>query len=289
MDGKTSVLIAILLSPIIIWIGRSNTKVVRYLWCHFFGLQFLVYSIGTGYYTLTQEVHQTRDRLEQVHRSLEQSQDQVIGIYPQFSGDLGYLKRKVAQIDHREGAATDAFRAEIIRHRAQLDTLVQVTAQISDSLTQLRHTTLNLYLLILRASRRQEEARGRTRNRNETSWGPDPWIHPEDPEEVNALVNEIPQGDSQGTLFNDYSGNEELAPDSPQGPTVSLEGEQETSTETSTESLPSTPQTTDEGDSARIDWVLNEIISRDIERAIHSDSDSSEESYYPDSDDTDSS
>ena len=297
MDSKTSVFIAIILSGIIVWISRSNNKIARYLWCHFFGLQFLVYSIGTGYYTLTQEVQDVRTGLEQVHCELERSQDQILGIYPQFSGDLGYLKRKVAKIDHREDAEANVLRAEVIRHRAQLNTLVQVTdqinnsvAQISDNLTHLRHTTFNLYLIILRASRRQEEARGRTRNRNETSssWAPDPWLHPDDPEEVNAIVDEIPEGNPQSAPFNDYSGNEEPAPDSPQGPTFRLEGEQETSSETSTESLPATPQTTGEGDSPRIHWVIGEIVRRDIERAINSDSDSSEESLYPDSDETDS-
>lgn len=280
MDSKTSVCITILLG-LITWYTRFHSKIVRYLWCHFFGLQFLVYSIGTGFYSLAQEVHQSRTRQEEILRSLEASQGIFEGLHSQFSSDLGVLKRKVERINHSQGAAADLFRAEIIRQRDQLAATTRLVQETNHLTHNIKNTTLNIYLLIFRASQQQQEARQRNQNQNQSE-------HNSEASEISTLTNQVSQGTQEDPPFNDYSGNEAPAPDSPIGPTSNLAGEQETSSETSTQNLSSTSQTTGERDTHRINWVIGEIIRRDIQRVIDSDSDSSTNSQYPDSRDTDS-
>lgn len=283
MDFKTSLLLTIALGPILIWASRRYQAIARNLWSHLFGVEYLVYSIGTGYHTLASEVHTSRIRQEESLRVEEASQAILAGVHSEFGADLGYLKRKVAKIDFREDAASSSFKGAISGQRDEIRKVQQTVNDIRNRIDCIGTIVINTQRLLTRAAARTVRAPPNTQTQA-------PFQSESFLEEINPFIDEVSQGTEESTLFNDYSGNEEPAPDSPPGSILNLQGEQETSSETSTEDLSSTSQTSGEGDSARIRWAIGDIIRRDIQRAIDSDSSSSEseESVYPNSDETDS-
>lgn len=297
MDSQTGLLIATTLA-IAAWYGYTHPTVRGYIWSNIFGLQFLVYQVGIRFDTLVSEVYAIRSQQEASTRALEESASLLERIHTSTSRDLGSLRTTTERLDHREGSARSYFQGEIVRLR---DSIHDIKASQHNQWTLL----LGIYRILFR-----EGALGRA-IRFEGQEGPAVFERQQEPaaaapppyprqEERQDPPRPVPQRVEEINPFNDLSGNEELAPNSPPGPTLSLQGQQfpdqTTESQTSTEQGQiSSPEQggspafggrvdpDQEDDSEEVRRAVGRATWQAIQRIIDSDT-SSDSTEYPNTD-----
>ena len=288
-------------SVIWLWIGHLYTQVKSSLWCYFFGSQLLVYLTTFGYTAADRAIqelrrHQTefeesqvayqtalgRD-LTSIGRSLEQVRSEV-------------SRQKLVLLTRLEG------RLEVLIHLG--DNLIRQNSSIRDVLYEIRQivaeppgearlhrTPEGRFNQIYSQARNTENRDEQNRLFNELAAFTDGYYarrreeereeEEEEEEEVETRVSPVQTTNSETTLYNDYSGNEEPHPDSPIGSPVGLEGEQTSSQEVHTQTSPLQEQVYSRDEDNLVQTALRRSNRRGIRAAVWGDS--SPNSDYPDS------
>lgn len=276
---------------------RGLSIIYYYSWSYIFGVPYLVYYIGTNFNTLTTEVsfllalylinRYIEDISQQVHSHRRESyqatanqasgQEELRNLYLRIGthleglgSELTEIKEQLRRVQFNQRSAGAHLRGLYNRTREQ----GQQTSEALAGIVQNQYTiSRQLQFLSLPGGRRPSPA---------DYEAADNLLAEVQQERQGAYLESVSSPNSEeGTLLNDYSGNEEQHPDSPPGSPRTIESESSTSSSSSSEGLEVNHQTSGSEDD-RIRRGVRLAVRRSIRDIIYGGSSASSE--YSDSD-----
>lgn len=288
-------------------------EIVYNLWPQIFGLPYLVSTALYGGNAATEVLQRLHGHFSELARRQARSEEERARDHQGLRSELGNVSRSIRTLTRNVQWQGENISHEISQHRGQLDRLqtqqrytsarlsetVRTNQNIRDAIYEIRYIVGEGSNEPLQREREAEQERQVIREEEDQfviSWNDnfeysdpeDSDVEREQEQEAQAnILRGLPSPDSSPTLFNDYSGNEEPDPNSPPGSPRSLEGEQEAPPEilqeTENNERPSLPIT----EANLIRQAIGYATRRAIRRAVWDDS--SENSFYPDTTDSESS
>lgn len=284
--------------------------IIDNLWTQIFGLPYLVGTAQYGANAAAGTLRQLHGHFEGIARAQAESEDQRRRDHNGLRSELENLSRTLRtqqrnttwfaeNISHqldRDRATHNRIQADINNIRARTTILVRDNNNIRDAIYEIRYIVgegANEPLENRGRPQRRETTRNQQEEPQQTNWDEiflysdeeDSDVEREEEARANQL-RELPSPDTSSTLYNDYSGNEALDPNSPPGSPRSLEGEQEAPPEilqeTESNNEPSIPLTEENLIRQAIGYATRRAIRREVW------GDSSENSWYPDTSDSES-